>query len=379
MSWPLPRTRSWPRSRHISTQPVGCRSTPCAPNAATCAISLGSPGGVAPPGRRSTWACCARGSPRWSAPAWPGPRSPDAVRPFAASTPGPPSRGSSPTTQRCAWSPPSPARSCRPRWGSGPPLTCSRWRGRRRPAENRSPCVTGLCSSCSTRPVCGSVSSWAPTSTMWTGRYACYGSSARAPRNVWCRSESRPREPGDDPAVHPRDAGAVAAVLPASAPESLGGGMAAQASVPRSDSATVRPPVTVVPRPYTEGASEDALTLVSLWAVFKESADRPARERLILHYAPLVTMVAGRVGAGLPSTVEKADLVSYGMFGLIDAIEKYETDRAVKFETYASARIRGAIIDELRAIDWIPRSVRTKARAVDRAYADLEGELRRPS
>lgn len=133
----------------------------------------------------------------------------------------------------------------------------------------------------------------------------------------------------------------------------------------------------VVPRPYAEGAAEDATTVDALWAVFKESGDRAARERLILHYAPLVTMVAARVGAGLPATVEQADLVSYGMFGLIDAIEKYETDRAVKFETYASSRVRGAIIDELRAIDWIPRSVRTKARAVDRAFAELEGELRR--
>lgn len=133
----------------------------------------------------------------------------------------------------------------------------------------------------------------------------------------------------------------------------------------------------VVPRPHVEGAGEDATSVESLWRVFKETGDRVARERLILHYAPLVTMVAARVGAGLPSTVEQADLVSYGMFGLIDAIEKYETDRAVKFETYASSRVRGAIIDELRAIDWIPRSVRTKARAVDRAFAELEGELRR--
>lgn len=131
-------------------------------------------------------------------------------------------------------------------------------------------------------------------------------------------------------------------------------------------------------RPTTEEAVGDAGAVADLWAVFKDTGDQNARERLILHYAPLVTMVAGRVGAGLPNTVEQADLVSYGMFGLIDAIEKYETDRAVKFETYASARIRGAIIDELRAIDWIPRSVRTKARAVDRAYAELEGELHRP-
>ena len=133
-----------------------------------------------------------------------------------------------------------------------------------------------------------------------------------------------------------------------------------------------------VPRPFTSGGTDEAISVEALWAVFKGTGDLEARERLILHYAPLVTMVAGRVGAGLPSSVEQADLVSYGMFGLIDAIEKYETDRAVKFETYASSRIRGAVIDELRAIDWIPRSVRTKARAVDRAFATLEGELRRP-
>ncbi len=113
------------------------------------------------------------------------------------------------------------------------------------------------------------------------------------------------------------------------------------------------------------------------WQLFKAGGDRLVRERLILHYAPLVTAVAGRVGMRLPAMVEQADLVSYGMFGLIDAIEKYEPGRSVKFETYASSRIRGAIIDELRAMDWIPRSVRTKARAVDRAYAELESQLHR--
>jgi len=117
--------------------------------------------------------------------------------------------------------------------------------------------------------------------------------------------------------------------------------------------------------------------IAATWREFKVTGDRALRERLILHYAPLATAVASRLGMRLPNSVEQADLVSYGMFGLIDAIEKYELGRAVKFETYASSRIRGAIIDELRAIDWIPRSVRTKARAVDRAYAELEGELRR--
>src|SRR5450759_186441 len=122
----------------------------------------------------------------------------------------------------------------------------------------------------------------------------------------------------------------------------------------------------------TVGALEvDPIT--AAWQEFKAGAGRLVRERLILHYAPLVTAVASRVGMRLPSSVEQADLVSYGMFGLIDAIEKYELDRAVKFETYASARIRGAIIDELRAMDWVPRSVRTKARAADpRARVGLE-------
>ena len=87
--------------------------------------------------------------------------------------------------------------------------------------------------------------------------------------------------------------------------------------------------------------------------------------------------VAGRVGAGLPPNIEQADLVSYGIFGLIDAIEKFDITRAIKFETYAISRIKGAIIDELRAIDWIPRSVRYKAREVEKAYAALEARLHR--
>ena len=87
--------------------------------------------------------------------------------------------------------------------------------------------------------------------------------------------------------------------------------------------------------------------------------------------------VAGRVGAGLPSSVDPADLVSYGIFGLIDAIEKFQLDRGVQFETYAAPRIRGAILDELRSIDWVPRSLRAKARTIERAETDLEGRLGR--
>jgi RNA polymerase sigma factor for flagellar operon FliA len=123
---------------------------------------------------------------------------------------------------------------------------------------------------------------------------------------------------------------------------------------------------------------EDAeAALRQLWIDFKGSGAQPLRERLILHYSPLVKYVAGRVGVGLPPNIEQADLVSYGIFGLIDAIEKFDLERAIKFETYAISRIRGAIIDELRAIDWIPRSVRSKAREVERAYATLEASLHR--
>ena len=117
--------------------------------------------------------------------------------------------------------------------------------------------------------------------------------------------------------------------------------------------------------------------LDQLWADFKESGDRYLRDRLIVHYAPLVKYVAGRVSAGLPHSIEQADLVSYGIFGLIDAIDKFDVSRNVKFETYAITRIKGAIIDELRSIDWIPRTVRAKARSVEMAYAKLASELLR--
>ena len=123
--------------------------------------------------------------------------------------------------------------------------------------------------------------------------------------------------------------------------------------------------------------AENEARLRALWEDFKATAEPAARERLILHYSPLVKYVAGRVGVGLPPNIEQADLVSYGIFGLIDAIEKFDLERAIKFETYAISRIRGAIIDELRALDWIPRSVRSKAREVEKTYATLEAELHR--
>jgi len=129
--------------------------------------------------------------------------------------------------------------------------------------------------------------------------------------------------------------------------------------------------------PSTPEQEEAEAALRAMWEDFKATAEPALRERLIMHYSPLVKYVAGRVGVGLPPNIEQADLVSYGIFGLIDAIEKFDIERAIKFETYAISRIRGAIIDELRAIDWIPRSVRSKAREVERTYAALEGELHR--
>ncbi len=122
---------------------------------------------------------------------------------------------------------------------------------------------------------------------------------------------------------------------------------------------------------------DDASKIRSHWVSYKSTGGKPARDALIVHYAPLVKYVAGRVSVGLPSNVEQADLVSYGMFGLIDAIAKFDFERGIKFETYAIARIRGAIIDELRSYDWIPRSVRAKARTVERAYNTLENKLGR--
>ena len=124
-------------------------------------------------------------------------------------------------------------------------------------------------------------------------------------------------------------------------------------------------------------APEDDSASARLWERYKATGDAEVRQQLIVLYSPLVKYVAGRVAVGLPQHVDGADLVSYGIIGLIDAIDRYDTSRAVKFETYAIPRIRGAIIDELRAIDWVPRSVRAKARAVEQAYSSLEANLLR--
>src|ERR671917_388760 len=138
-----------------------------------------------------------------------------------------------------------------------------------------------------------------------------------------------------------------------------------------------------IPEPKAEDtganrADAEKDSVARAWDEYKASGRESAREALILNYSPLVKYVAGRVAVGLPANIEQADLISYGIFGLIDAIDKYDQERNIKFETYAISRIRGAIIDELRAIDWVPRSVRFKAREVEKAYSILENKLKRP-
>ncbi len=117
--------------------------------------------------------------------------------------------------------------------------------------------------------------------------------------------------------------------------------------------------------------------LRDLWKRYKADGDQRARERLVVAYSPLVKYVAGRTAAGLPPHVEEADLISYGLVGLISAIERFDPSREIKFETYAITRIKGAIIDELRSMDWVPRSVRARAREIERANSKLEHRLQR--
>ena len=120
-----------------------------------------------------------------------------------------------------------------------------------------------------------------------------------------------------------------------------------------------------------------AFELRELWRRYKATGDDSARERLVVAYSPLVKYVGGRMAASLPAHVEEADLISYGLIGLISAIQRFEPDREIKFETYAIPRVRGAIIDELRSLDWVPRSVRARAREIERANVKLEHQLQR--
>jgi RNA polymerase sigma factor for flagellar operon FliA len=114
-----------------------------------------------------------------------------------------------------------------------------------------------------------------------------------------------------------------------------------------------------------------------LWQEYLQTRSSLAREELILHYAPVVRRVVGRMMMTLPATLDMDDLLSYGSIGLIDAVEKFDPNRGIKFETYAVSRIRGTIYDELRALDWIPRSIRQKAKELERAYSELEHSLGR--
>ena len=109
-----------------------------------------------------------------------------------------------------------------------------------------------------------------------------------------------------------------------------------------------------------------------LWEKYSQKQDSETREALIIEYVPLVKLVSGSLSMYLGYTVEYEDLVSYGIFGLIDAIDKFDYRKGIKFETYASLRIRGAILDQIRKMDWIPRSVRQKQRQIDAAITKLE-------
>jgi RNA polymerase sigma factor for flagellar operon FliA len=117
--------------------------------------------------------------------------------------------------------------------------------------------------------------------------------------------------------------------------------------------------------------------IATVWREFRATGDPAMRNRLVLQYAPLVKYVAGRVRTGMPGSVDTDDLVSDGVIGLMDAIERFEPDRGLSFQTFAVPRIRGAIIDGMRAMDFVPRSVRDKLRAVQRAQLALEERLGR--
>ena len=123
----------------------------------------------------------------------------------------------------------------------------------------------------------------------------------------------------------------------------------------------------------------ERLTVDEAWSRWHDHQHAPARDFLVVHYASLVKFVAGRLSAGLPKRVETNDLVSSGMVGLVQAIDRFVPAEGVKFESYAIPRIRGAILDSLRALDWVPRSVRSRSRQIETAIAALQNELGRPA
>src|SRR5580704_3433826 len=118
-------------------------------------------------------------------------------------------------------------------------------------------------------------------------------------------------------------------------------------------------------------------TLIKKYKSGHRKIDKRTKEKLIVEYAPLIKFIAQKIAVRLPSNIEFDDLVSSGVIGLMDAIDKYDPSRDNKFKTYAEFRIRGAILDELRAQDWVPRSVRDKAKLLERAHVRLEQRLGR--
>ncbi len=123
----------------------------------------------------------------------------------------------------------------------------------------------------------------------------------------------------------------------------------------------------------------DEFSRKKLWDEYSKSRNTQVREQIILEYAPLVKVVAGRLSMYLGYNVEYDDLVGYGIFGLIDAIDKFDSRKEVKFETYASLRIRGAILDQIRKMDWIPRTVRQRQKQIDAATKEIEATTGRPA
>lgn len=199
-----------------------------------------------------------------------------------------------------------------------------------------------------------------------------YDGRADEPSRAAAAADPSPTAPAQQ---QPPAADAAAPAAPEAAPPAD----SALATPPdQATEATDKPtdkPAKATDKPTDKPTPDTALD--TLWDDFKRTGDLGLRERLILHYSPLVKYVAGRVRVGLPGALDSADFVSSGIFGLIDAIERFEPHRHVKFETYAIARIRGAIIDELRALDWIPRSLRQKAREIEQASVRLEQEFGR--
>lgn len=128
----------------------------------------------------------------------------------------------------------------------------------------------------------------------------------------------------------------------------------------------------------TTGMVRTAEAVADRWVRFTAERDPAVREQLVLQYAPLVKYVAGRLAIMLPRVMDSDDVLSSGVLGLIEAIDRYDPTTGVKFETYAIARIRGAILDELRALDWIPRSARQRSQEIARAFTRLEAEYGRP-